>query len=453
MNHPTRRPFNLILFPLAVVIPFFFILSAYNHNLSGDEKEYEMLGWNIAAGHGYSLSSTAPYELTALREPGYPLFIALIYRIFGRRHIFVYLAQIILFYLTCVLTFRVCKEVFDAQVARYSAVLTAICPTLANYAVIFYSESFFTFLLLATIYVAILIRNTGHARWFMLFGIISGLAVLTKTAMIFFLPLTIVLYVLYIKKQRDIKIYLRNIIMSIFLFTAILSPWVMRNYRLFGIKNLSYRGEMVLLMRALKVDYSAEKIKAAYVYYISEYLGNKFFSGVIENPRDFMLEDDHMVYAIEDKLLQQGYNHAEISSRMKSLANSKIKAHPFRYIFQTPLEFLKMAAFMHIPLLFDAQVIDKFSNMDNGLVLLSLIRGLYKFSGYLILLFVASGIYIKRREWMQHFIILAAVFYINVIYSLLNGYPRYSVPLIPVYFMYAVIAFLAFGRRVSSIFS
>jgi 4-amino-4-deoxy-L-arabinose transferase-like glycosyltransferase len=406
-----------------------------------DEWQYEILGWNIAAGHGYSLSFDAPYEPTFLREPGYPLFIALLYKVFGRKYLFIYITQILLFCFTCILTYKIYKEIFGINIAKYSAFFVAACLTLANYSVIFYSENFFIFLLCLNIYFAILAKHTGNIKWFIATGVISGLTVLTKSIMIFFPFLIVCFFLLGRNKNFKLTNYTANIILMFFLCAATLTPWVFRNYRLFGMKNLNSRSEIVLLMRALKTEYPIEKIKIAYVYYFSEYLGAKFFPQAIEKPRDFMLADDHLVYRMEEDLLEQGYSRSEVSAIIRKEALQRIKKHPFKYILQTPLEFIKMMSFMHIPLLNETYVINKFKNINYGLVMLASIRGIYKFVGYFMVILTGIGIYIRRREWVQHFIVLAPILYINGICSLLHGYPRFAVPLIPFYFMYSVIGF------------
>ena len=412
-----------------------------------DEVQYETLGWNLAFGHGYSLSLTAPYEPTAIREPVYPLFIAFIYKIFGRQYLFIYIGQISIFCLSCILIFKIYKELFELKTAKYSAFLTTVCPTLSSYSVIFYSESLFIFLLSLTVYFAILAKKTENKKWFIAVGVTMGLVILTKAVMFFF-PIFIVIFFL-LSRNKNLNIaYIANIILFIFSIAIILTPWILRNYSLFGIKSLaSSRAEIILLSRAMKTDYSLEKIKMAYVYGFSEYLGSKLFPMAIEKSRDFLLDDDHVAYKMEKELLGQGYTQKEVSSMLRKKAITKIKRHPFKYILQTPFEFFKMMSFMHIPLLNETNIINRFKEINGGLIILSGIKGIYKTAGYFIIFLAGIGIYIKRKEWIQHFIPLALILYINLIHSFLYGYARYSVPLIPFYFMYMVIGLMAIIER------
>ncbi len=438
----------ILVFFIALTVSGLFLFYSYGRVLVSDEVQYETLGWNLASGHGYSLSLETPYKPTALREPAYPVFIAHIYKIFGRHYIFVYIMQIFLFSCALILMFKICKEIFGEKVAKYSTFLTAICPTLTNYSVIYYSEILFIFLLSLTVYFAILAKKTENIKWFIAVGIAMGLVILTKAAMIFSPIFIVVFFLLGRNKNLNIINYIANIILVVFLIAIILTPWILRNYSLFGIKNLaSSRAEIILLSRALKTDYSMEKIKTAYLYGFSEYLGSKFFPGAIEKSRDFLLDDDHVAYKMEKDLLGQGYTQKEVSSILKKEAITKIKRHPFKYILQTPFEFFKMLSFMHIPLLNETNIINKFKDINGGLIVLSGIKGIYKAAGYFIVLLAGIGIYIKRKEWIQHFIPLALILYINLFHSFLYGYARFAVPLIPFYFMYMVIGLTAIIER------
>ena len=242
--------------------------------------------------------------------------------------------------------------------------------------------------------------------------------------------------------------YKANVVLTVFFIAIFITPWILRNYHLFGIKSIaSSRAEFVLLSRAMKTDYSLEKIKTAYVYSFSEYLGSRFFPDAAEKPRDFLLEDDHFVFEKQKYLLGQGYTEKEVASIFKEEAMMKIKKHPFKYILQTPLELLKMMSFMHLPSLNDPGLTDKFKDIKGGLILLSSIKGIYKFTGYFIISLALIGAYLRKEDWKQYFIVLSLIFYINGIYSLLYGYARYSVPLIAFYFMFVSIVWLDICKR------
>ena len=72
----------------------------------GDAPEYRRLAENLLERHGFSLSVGSPYEPTARRAPGYPLFLALVYTVFGRSDTAVLWAQSMLWGFGCLLLAR-----------------------------------------------------------------------------------------------------------------------------------------------------------------------------------------------------------------------------------------------------------------------------------------------------------------------------------------------------------
>jgi len=124
-----------------------------------------------------------------------------------------------------------------------------------------------------------------------------------------------------------------------------------------------------------------------------------------------------------------------------------IKEHPFRFIFNTPVEFLKLMGFMYIPALNDTHILNKAKESERMALILSLIKGIYKITAYPLVFLAILGIYLDRKRWRRNFVLFAPILYINGVYSILSGYPRYSVPLIPFYFIFATVGFMAICKR------
>lgn len=428
-----KRPDIKFWISLAAFSMGLIFFSVTKPELSGkDDSQYDILAWNLVSGNGYSLDASPPYRPSNLREPGYVFFLFLVYRFLGHNIKAVYFIQMFLFSITCILIFLIAREAFNIQVAKYSAFLTSFCPTLANYTILLYSEIFFIFILVCTIFSLINAKNSNSTIWFLFSGILSGLLVLCKAIMLFFtIPLGLYLYL----NRKDLK----KIILFFLISLLIIMPWFLRNYHTFRTFNLANRGEMNLLIRANKVDYSFQKIKASIIYSISEYLGYKFFPDTSITSRDFLLMEDYRVYDRHKELLEEGKSEREIGQILKKEALIKIKAHPLKYLIQTPIEFFKLTTFMHLPLLYEKNIVDGFRKLPNGLIILSALRGIYKLSSFFILLLVLIGIFGRREHLRRCLIVILLILYINIIYSLLNGFSRYSLPLIPFYLMFATV--------------
>lgn len=425
----------IFLVSLCAGLVFFMIFG--HHPISGDAAQYDAIAWNMASGHGYSLSTEAPYIPTNWREPGYVFFLYLLYKLFGHNLQAVYIAQMFLFAASCVLVFSITKNIFDKRIAKISAFLTALCPTLANYTIILYSESFFIFLLVLSVYSVMKAKDTQSVKWYIVSGIIIGLMTLCKVAMLFFI-IPVLLYL----SGRSLKILL------LFLsFSIPLVLWGARNHAVYGTFNLAGKGDTILLIRAYKAEYSFQQIKKAAVYNVSEYLGSRLFPDPKINARDFQFQDDRRVGDEYRELIRQGKSEAEANNDIRKKAISIIQNHPVGYLREMPLELLKLMQFMYIPSLNEENGIDMLENVRGGDIILSGIKGAYKSLSFIILILAIAGIRARKALWQKEFLILAVILYINIIYAILGGYQRYSVPLIPFYLIFATVGFRSLFKK------
>lgn len=224
-------------------------------------------------------------------------------------------------------------------------------------------------------------------------------------------------------------------------------PWILRNYYTFGTFNLTNRGDVVLLMRAYGVEKSLRTTKETIVYSFSEYLGSKFFPHSEVKSRDFLFMEDYRAWNRYRELDNEDKSPAEVSRIIKKEAISRIKSHPIRYLLQTPVQLLRLMSFMYIPALYEKNIVDKFKNVEHGLIILSAFRGIYKMTALPILFFSLIGIFFRKIRWRKEFMILLPIIYINFVYSLLYGYPRYAVPLVPFYFIFATMGVMKILKR------
>ena len=117
--------------------------------LWADEFQYLSIAKCITTGAGYSL---APGEPTAVRVPGYPLYVAMLFRIFGSSHAVALLGNVFLIALLPWFTFALAKPAFGCSAAGIAAFSCALDPGLYFYVLNeANSEALFTVLLCAAI--------------------------------------------------------------------------------------------------------------------------------------------------------------------------------------------------------------------------------------------------------------------------------------------------------------
>ena len=116
-----------------LVCSFFtsFLVSVFiNHPIIGDAYQYFILAENLFKYGIFSLSESRPIEPTMFREPLYPFFINLIYLIFGKSILPIYVIQCILFSLICVLTYCVGLIFFNKKIAFTAGLILSFLPPL-----------------------------------------------------------------------------------------------------------------------------------------------------------------------------------------------------------------------------------------------------------------------------------------------------------------------------------
>lgn len=145
---------------LALVLRLGFTVHAYHKDVQPTptgKYEYEPIARGLLASGVYS---DPPGGVpTARREPGYILFVALIYKIFTTHRMYVFLAQVILSTLTAGILYGLATRLFSPLVGRFSFWACVLYPYFIYYAGYFFREDFLAFLLVCLLY--ILVRWKG----------------------------------------------------------------------------------------------------------------------------------------------------------------------------------------------------------------------------------------------------------------------------------------------------
>jgi 4-amino-4-deoxy-L-arabinose transferase-like glycosyltransferase len=207
-------------------------------------EDHFAFGWemgrvarSIAQGQGFSNpydSNTGP---TAWEPPIYPYLMGGVFKLFG---IFTYASAWTLLTinslfasLTTIPIFLIAARTFDERVARWSAYAWALNPYIWYWSIHWIWDTTLTPFLLALIFLITLqLENWPGLRGWMIFGVLWGFGALANPSMLAFLPFC----GLWIWRRR-FKHGLPSIsgvIISSAIFFLVLSPWLIRNYEVFG---------------------------------------------------------------------------------------------------------------------------------------------------------------------------------------------------------------------------
>jgi 4-amino-4-deoxy-L-arabinose transferase-like glycosyltransferase len=270
-NFPAR------IFLIALLLRLIPVLLSFNLGIGLDDMfQYDMLGRSLAAGNGYrwyaqedlyliepfiqlDFSTIAEYDPrgvpTSFRPPLYPAFLALIYFVAGtgaRRFFVARLVQVFVGAALAPLTYALAKRFFPDResVGRISAWVVALYPMLVIYPLSLATENLFFLLILCSV-LALLkaadsltakgakpaekkLKNSAlsavnsfyRARWFLLSGLLLGLAALTRSVALSFAGLA-VLWVWFALRQKKMAL------VTFAMVALTVLPWMVRNSLLY----------------------------------------------------------------------------------------------------------------------------------------------------------------------------------------------------------------------------
>ena len=199
--------------------------------------EMGRIGAALASGQGFSNPFEGQTGPTAWEPPLYPYLIAGVFKLFGiysHASAFILLALSSLFSaLTCIPIFRIAKRCFGETVAVWSAWTWALLPYTMFWATKVVWETSLSALLLAVVFSLALEMDEKDAfgPWIQ-FGLLWGIAALNSTVLLSFLPASGI-WAWYRRARRG-KSSWGGIVLASIIFCALLTPWIVRNYKTFG---------------------------------------------------------------------------------------------------------------------------------------------------------------------------------------------------------------------------
>ena len=207
--------------------------------------QYLPLAKNFALGKGFTLDGVTPY---AYKAPGYPLYLAFFYKIFG---VFwpALIVQIIFSASLAVFIFKIGGEIgLERKVSWIAAVLTATAPHLIYYSNFYVTESLFAFLFILGIWFFIRFLKEPNLKYALLSGVFLGLDTLTKVSVQYlpFVFLPFLIFLIWKTPRETRKKFILLFVVFFLVFIAVFAPLAIRNYKHFGTFNLNSQGVYLL---------------------------------------------------------------------------------------------------------------------------------------------------------------------------------------------------------------
>ena len=225
------------------------------HYLANDEpddgKMYAQIARNLLEQGVYSIETEAPFTPTLIRLPGYPIFLAGVYAVFGHdNNAAARIVQAVFDTATCLLVALIAWNWTEDKERKRRAALwafltAALCPFTAIYVAMILTETLTTFLMTAMTLTATYALKARSARaafgWWLFAGLIAGEAVLLRPDSGLFaagIGFTLVISGLFWQnepppfKARIATAFWRGAVFSA-AFALVLVPWAIRNEQVF----------------------------------------------------------------------------------------------------------------------------------------------------------------------------------------------------------------------------
>jgi len=192
---------------------------------------YNLIAKNLDQGNGYRVDPAM--SETMLREPGYPLLLAAVFKLAGYGIQQARVVCVLLAFGAALMLLRLTRKITgDAMTSLAAALLfllypgTLVAETRAGIEI----PSIFTVMLfLLMLYSA---EEKGNLWRYGATGLLLGVAVLVRSAVLMF-PLFLLVYLVFASKSASERIKIALRIAALGLGTVVvMSPWIIRNYRL-----------------------------------------------------------------------------------------------------------------------------------------------------------------------------------------------------------------------------
>lgn len=197
-----------------------------------DAADYHQLATGLAEGRGYVNASG---QATAWRPPGYPVFLASIYRVAGPRVSVATFVQVVIGALTVIALVMFGAVIIGWREALIAGFIAAIYPGFVWLPRLLLSENLSLLLLVVTLWAAAMYLRTTRIWWLALVGFVGAINTLVRggNLMVLFALGGALLFVALRRRIAPPRRVVFGLLLAVLAFVTVLTPWSLRNYRLF----------------------------------------------------------------------------------------------------------------------------------------------------------------------------------------------------------------------------
>ncbi|MFB0527079.1 MAG: glycosyltransferase family 39 protein [bacterium] len=223
-----RKFLIIIIFVISILTRLILFYLVYDPDWCGGlVREYRVIAENVLDGHGFSMEIEDKYVPKIVHPPGYSLFLATIFALFGRSDFPVRAIQILIDSLSVILIFLIVERIFGGFTALIAALIACLYPfsVIMSFMLLPATVALFISILAAYFYT----KNELKLSDYIISSILFGLAALFRSQLIvvpFFISLGFIL-------GKGIKRGIKPLMYILIPAFLVISPWTIRNWRHF----------------------------------------------------------------------------------------------------------------------------------------------------------------------------------------------------------------------------
>lgn len=359
---------------------------------------WDELGWKIASGQGYWVNN--PYfpdgpVYYSWRAPVFPLFLALVYKIFGHSFLAAKIALAIVSSVICLLIYLISRFFMTEKHSIIAVFLYAVYPASIFWTGYLAPETLTAFLLLLGIYFVLLSfdRSIGFS---LIAGVVFGIAVLCRSVILVLVPLVPAAYFIL----KDKKAFKKSFVFI--MGFLVIMPWVVRNW----------------MIHHCFVLVSTE---GGVVFYIAN--------------NEYSLSQPSGFYHAENIEEFRGLSEVETDKKFYRMAFDFIRKHPFIYFNLVWDRFIRFWRF------YPHTISGPGENYSIKHQLISL------FSESPLIILGFCGMLISIRKWRYFFIFYGILIVYSGVLILIRTAIRYRFPLMGILLIFSVYFIAEMLRR------
>ncbi len=199
--------------------------------------EMGCIGRSLALGRGFSDPFCIPTGPSAWEPPVYPFLIGGVFKLFGiytnASGWVLLIINCVFSVLTCIPVYFIARRAFGEAVARCSVWVWALLPYVWYWSIHWvWDTTLSPFLLALLFWLTLELEDWPGIKGWLLFAFLWGLVALLNPSLLSFLPAA-GLWAWYRRHKKGLS-SVAGVIAASLLFFAVIAPWLVRNYEVFG---------------------------------------------------------------------------------------------------------------------------------------------------------------------------------------------------------------------------